>query len=118
MARVVCVHGIGQQHKGPGILRQEWAAALLDGVTLSGELESGIAEHDIQCVFYGDMFRPAGRMLDVGDPWLTAADIDEYEAELLADWWDAAAASDPGVIDRRARSLAGVPGGCRQRCGH
>jgi pimeloyl-ACP methyl ester carboxylesterase len=111
VARVVCVHGVGQQRKGPEVLRREWAPALRDGVKLSGETRLVLADADVECAFYGDVFRPAGRMLDPGDPWLTAADADGFESGLLAAWWEAAAASDPGVIDPGARSLAVVPGG-------
>jgi hypothetical protein len=34
LASVLCVHGIGQQHKGEETLRGEWAAALRDGIRL------------------------------------------------------------------------------------
>lgn len=59
---------------------------------------------------YGDLFRPAGRMLGPGDPWLTPADATEFDQELLVAWWRAAAESDPRVIDPDARTLARTPG--------
>lgn len=112
MAQVVCVHGIGQQHKGEEMLRREWAPALRDGIRCSGHAVAGLpSDEDIRCAFFGDLFRPAGRLLSPGDPWLTAADLTEFDQELLAAWWRAAARSDPQVIDPGGRTLARTPGG-------
>lgn len=112
MARVVCVHGIGQQHKGEDTLAAEWAAALRDGIRRSGMPEVGLPRAgDVRCVFYGDVFRPPGRALGLGDPWLTAGDADELERKLLAAWWRAAAETDPRVISPDARTLVRSPGG-------
>jgi hypothetical protein len=61
MARIVCVHGIGQQHKGTETLAAEWAAALRDGVRRAGGKRQLPRRSDIMCVFYGDVFRPPGR---------------------------------------------------------
>ena len=36
MPTVVGVHGIGQQFKGPNVLRTEWLPALRDGLCLAG----------------------------------------------------------------------------------
>jgi hypothetical protein len=66
---------------------------------------------EIGCVFFGDVFRPAGRRLGVGDPWLTAADATQFDQELLAAWWREAAESDPRVIHPDSRTLARTPGG-------
>ena len=93
------------------MLRREWAAALRDGVALSRKYAPGIADAGIDCVFYGDVFRSAGQMLGPGDPWLSAEDADVFEADLLNLWWEAAAATDPGVISPGDESLAGVRGG-------
>ena len=111
MARVVCVHGIGQQHKGEEVLRGEWALPLRDGIQRSDLAAAGVLEDkDIRCVFYGDLFRPPGRLLSPGDPWLTAADATEFDRELLVAWWRAAAESDPRVVHPDARTLARTPG--------
>jgi len=111
MARVLCVHGVGQQLKGEDSLTGEWALALRDGMRRSGCAGSRLpAAGEIGCPFYGDLFRPAGRRLGVGDPWLTAADATDFDQELLAAWWRAAAESDPGVIHPDARTLARTPG--------
>ena len=112
MARVVCVHGVGQQLKGEDSLTGGWALALRDGMRRAGCAEAGLPEaSEVQCVFYGDVFRPAGRRLAVGDPWLTAADATEFDQELLAAWWRGAADSDPRVVDPDSRTLARTPVG-------
>ena len=111
VARVVCVHGVGQQLKGEDSLAGEWALALRDGMRRSGCAEARLpTTEEIRCVFYGDLFRPAGRRLAVGDPWLTAADATEFDQELLAAWWRGAADSDPRVVHPDARTLARTPG--------
>jgi pimeloyl-ACP methyl ester carboxylesterase len=111
MARVVCVHGIGQQGKGEDTLRGEWATALRDGMRRGGCALTDLPDlEEIGCVFYGDLFRPAGRLLGVEDPWLTAVDATEFDRELLMAWWRGAADSDPGVVDLEARTLLRTPG--------
>jgi hypothetical protein len=110
VARVLCVHGIGQQHKGEASLASEWGPALRDGIRRSGGGSAdALGDHDVRCAFYGDIFRPAGRRLDANDPWLTAADATDFEADLLMNWWQGAAEVDPHVIDPYARTLARTP---------
>ena len=112
MARVVCVHGVGQQLEGEDSLAGEWVLALRDGMRRAGYPETGLPEAgEIRSVFYGDVFRPPGRRLAVGDPWLRAADATKFDQELLAAWWRGAADSDPRVVHPDARTLARTPGG-------
>jgi len=111
VARVICVHGIGQQRKDEEMLRSEWAPALRDGIRRSDVAAASLlGDEDIQCVFYGALFRPSGQLLGPGDPWLTAADATEFDRELLVAWWRAAAESDPRVVHPDARTLARTPG--------
>ena len=112
MARVLCVHGVGQQLAGEYSLAREWALALLDGMRRAGCGEAELPKaKEIACVFYGDVFRPAGRLLGVGVPRLTEADATEFDQELLEAWWHGAAECDPRVVHPDARTLARVPGG-------
>ncbi|MFD9121183.1 hypothetical protein ACFU6M_13445 [Streptomyces bottropensis] len=105
MARVVCIHGIGQQHAGEHGLHSSWHPALSDGL-LRAEA-AALAADDMTCVFYGDLFRPRGRTLAVQDPPLDASDVAEgLEAELLLAWWGEAARTDPAVLPPDARTLA------------
>lgn len=106
MARVVCVHGVGQQWETESTLHLKWAAALCGGVQLAG---SGLAEREVRCAAYGDLFRPPGRPLTVGDPVIRSEDLDAFERDMLAEWWTEAACSDPGVIAPEARTLARTP---------
>lgn len=115
MPRVVCVHGVGQQLKGESMLAGEWVAALRDGMRRAGAGEAVLPSGDeVGFGFYGDVFRPEGRSLAVGDAWLTVDDLEDFERELLLAWWLGAAEADPGVIAPGAASLAGVPGGVQR----
>ena len=108
MARVVAVHGIGQQVGGEAMLHQHWFPAMRDGIALAG---GSLVPEDVRCACYGQVFRPAGRPLGPEVPVLTAADVTEgFDADLLALWWAEAAQVDPAVIDPDARVLARTPG--------
>jgi len=113
---LACVHGVGQQVKGEDVLSGEWTPALRDGMRRAGACPEALpSAGEVGFAFYGDVFRPAGRTLAVGDAWLTAEDLDQYERDLLAAWWQGAAEADPAVIAPGAASLArvaGCSGGC------
>lgn len=85
MARVVCVHGIGNQVTGERSLLKDWYPALADGLTRAAAPVPQPAE--VAMAFYGDLFRPAGERLAVGDPLYTAGDVQPgLEQELLFAW--------------------------------
>ena len=107
MARVVCVHGIGQQREAANMLHALWAPALCGGVGLAG---GRLTEVEVRCAFYGDLFRPPGSHLVVGDPLIRAEDLNSFERDLLAGWWAEAARTDEAVISPDARTLARMPG--------
>jgi hypothetical protein len=100
-------HGIGQQHKGEDVLLAEWAPALRDGIRRASQnrLGDALADREIRIAFYGDLFRPPGRPLNVGDPWLAPEDMTNFERELLVTWWQDAATSDRAVISSDAQTL-------------
>ncbi|WP_152889249.1 hypothetical protein [Streptomyces adustus] len=109
MARVICIHGIGHQYGGERELHNSWYPALADGLTRAGETGTLDAQ-DVHCVFYGDLFRPAGRTLAVQDPPLDAADVEAgFETQFLLALWAEAARSDPAVLAPDARTLARTP---------
>ncbi|MER5465517.1 hypothetical protein ABT010_33480 [Streptomyces sp. NPDC002668] len=109
MACVLGVHGIGKQLLGEDSLLKEWRPALTDGLRRAGSA-GALAEADVAMAFYGDLFRPAGEFLAVGDPPYNAADVGEgFEQELLLAWWQAAAESDPAVVPPAADTLAATP---------
>ena len=107
MARIVGVHGVGKQRLGSNTLLKDWEPALADGLDRAGgpQLVSG----DLHMAISGDLFRPAGHTLAVGDPMFTADDVDEPEAELLMEWWAACARVDPAVPPPGADTLARSP---------
>lgn len=96
MSRVVLVHGIGQQVKGPQTLLEEWYPALCDGLMLAEDRER-IAREEMAVGFYGDVFRPSGtRSLD--GPVLDSSDVSEPEDEQwLRAWWEEAARLESAV---------------------
>lgn len=108
MARVVCVHGVGNQLKGEHTLLKDWWPALLDGLARAG---SDAAAGEGAMAFYGDLFRPPGETLAVGDPVFGAKDVAPgWEEEQLLAWWRAAAEADPAVAPVDGDTLARVPG--------
>jgi hypothetical protein len=113
MAKVVVVHGISQQNLGDQSLRLTGAPALRDGISraeaVTPTLASALTDSDIQFAFYGDVFRPPGRLLSAGIPLLELSDVTEFEEELLFYYWAEAARTDSGVIAPDARSLARMP---------
>ncbi|MFF0015153.1 hypothetical protein [Streptomyces sp. NPDC005374] len=108
MARIVGVHGVGKQRLGGNTLLKDWQPALADGVERAGGPRLTAA--DLHMAFYGDLFRPPGNTLSIGDPMFTADDVDPaFEAELLLEWWEACARTDPAVPPPGADTLARSP---------
>jgi hypothetical protein len=110
VARIVCVHGIGQQFAGELSLLHDWVPALLDGLTRAGQ-SGGVSAGDVVMGFYGHLFRPVGGLLAVGDPIFTAADVETgFEEDLLLAWWREAARVDPKVAPPDGDMLVRMPG--------
>jgi hypothetical protein len=110
MAQVVAVHGINNTYASHPQMAERWIPALrggLDNAVRDGQVPPvDLMDRDISCVFYGDLFRPAGRFLSGEIPPLTAEDVDGgLELELLLAWWDAAARRDSAVVPPGARTL-------------
>lgn len=108
MARIVCVHGIAQQLRGEQTLLQAWWPAIADGVRRAGG--DTVPASDTAMAFYGDLFRPPGEQLGVGDPFYVAEDVlPGLEHELLLAWWRYAALVDDAVPPMDADTLVRVP---------
>jgi hypothetical protein len=110
MAKIVAVHGIGQQFKGDAIIHREWWPAFLSGLHLAGRDLSD--EREFVCPFYGRCFRHAGT-LSAGDRF-QVEDVHEEEAVWLDLLWDAAVEAEPDAVPSRAdyagaRTLARTP---------
>ena len=106
VAEVVVVHGIGQQLLGPELLLDQWRPAVRDGIRLAGGVTHGV---EVDCAFYGDLFRRAGTR-GLGDPEMNAADVEsELERELLLAWWEEAGRVDPAVTGPEADTRLRTP---------
>ncbi len=106
MSRVVFVHGVAQQYRGPHTLWSTCAPALADGVSLAG---GHLPTSDIAVAFYGDLFRPPGsRTTTLPDYDVT--DLDHpLELALLQAWWQHAAQLEPSVPGPEDRTRARTP---------
>ncbi len=108
MARIVGVHGVGKQRLGSKMLAKDWEPALADGLERAAGPQLGAG--DLRMAFYGDLFRPPGHTLAVGDPVFTADDVEDgLEAELLLEWWTASARTDASVPPPGGDTLARSP---------
>lgn len=108
MARVVVVHGIGQEFLGPESMGRDVGPALRDGVRLAGGPR--LKPEDVAYAFYGDLYFEEGtRSLDL-PPW-DETDVDEgLEVDLLEAWWEQAARVDPEVLGPDAAGSRGPVG--------
>ncbi len=95
MARVIAVHGIGQQVKGAHTLHADWLPALRDGLARADVTR--FAADDLACTFYGDLFRPAGAKALAG-PAYDARDVESgWELQFLEALWAEASRVEPSV---------------------
>lgn len=111
MTRVLAVHGINNTYSARPVMAQEWIPALLGGI----ELADGtglLGQEDIDCVFYGDIFRQPGRTLGEEDlEALEAEDIEDgAETDVLVAWWREAASVDPSVVPPGGPTLGVMSG--------
>ena len=96
MAKVIIVHGVGQQYLGRWSLQGFAARALVDGVEHACG-EGRLLPGEVDVAFYGNLFRMPARRGD--DEPVRAADVtDPFEVELLYELWAAAAAAEPDRV--------------------
>lgn len=106
MARVVVVHGVGQQIEGSLTLHDRFFSALAEGVSRAG---GSVLPDDVVFASYGDFFRPLGEVLAYG-PAYGPQDIEAgYETELLRALWQQAAGADPHVVPPDEEVLGRAP---------
>lgn len=106
MARIVVVHGIGQQTEGGLTLHDRLFSALKEGVVRAG---GAVQPHDVIFASYGHFFRPEAEVLSP-DPYFDEEDIEEgFESELLMALWQRAAAVDAQVVPPDEEVLARTP---------
>jgi hypothetical protein len=107
MARIVIVHGVGQQTKGHIDLHSELFPSLRQGLSFAGR---DIEPSDAIFADYGILYRPKSEVL-APTPYYDVTDIsDPYELGLLEAWWRGAAAADEGVVPPEEETLGRTPG--------
>ena len=106
MAKILVIHGIGQEMEGPNTLHARLFPALRDGMTRAG---SQIGPDEVSFASYGDLFRPPGEFL-APTPYFDASDIDPgYETDLLMAIWERATACDDTVVPPDEEVLSRTP---------
>jgi hypothetical protein len=93
MAKIVAVHGIAQQGKGPHRLHTEWYDSLCDGLRYSGITP---AREDLVCVSYGDLFRR--EIMGLAEEEVNEADLSADELALMELIWAEAARVEPDDV--------------------
>jgi len=107
MAKVVVVHGVGQQTSGHIDLHAKLFPSLRQGISFAG---SDIHPSDVVFADYGILYRPKSEVLSQA-PFYDAADVsDPYEVALLQAWWEGVAATDDGVVPPGDETLGRTPG--------
>lgn len=106
MARIVVVHGVGQQLEGEHTLHARLFPALRDGMEKAGV---DVAPDDVAFPCYGQLFRPTAEVL-ASEPWHDDADVRaDFEQKLLFAWWSQAALAYREVIPPDQETLARAP---------
>lgn len=106
MARIVVVHGVGQQTEGGLTLHDRFFSALMEGVVRAG---GSVQPDDVVFASYGEFFRPPAEVLSPL-PYFDARDVAEgYESELLLALWRRAASVDTQVVPPDEEVLARTP---------
>jgi hypothetical protein len=105
MARIVGVHGIGQQFEGGPKLKAAWLPSLQSGLELAGgRLQD---DKDFAVAFYGDLFRERGKAVE---PAYTAADLtDPWEIDLLTALANGASDAEPSLQTLSEQGKARTP---------
>jgi hypothetical protein len=103
MAKIVGIHGIGQQVKGGYTLREVWFPALKDGLVAADrtDLADELSADDMRVAPFGSLFRKKYAMGDAYADDLPSAKVKDLrsttELELVADLYDAACAQEPAL---------------------
>ncbi len=106
MAKIVVVHGVGQQTEGHLTLHNRLFPALQQGVVRAG---GSVEPANVVFASYGECFRAPAEVLSPL-PNFGAQDVaDGYESELLLALWQRAASVDPHVVPPETEVLARAP---------
>lgn len=83
---VLMIHGIGQEFKGPEVLKSEWVPALRDGLREAG-WDGVLEENRVRMVSYGSLFRKQEASRGVETVSAEALGEDSFEAKMIELWW-------------------------------
>jgi hypothetical protein len=114
MAKIVCVHGIGQQQRTRDELETACLESLRKGLTAIDSEEgwneaARLTRDDVAVAYYGDLYVDQADALGPGEPRYRIDDLTDFEKELLFLWWQAAADVDARVPDPGAETLFRTP---------
>jgi hypothetical protein len=111
VARILVVHGIGQEFEGAASLKSKLYPSLEDGLSRAG---INISAQEVTCVSYGEVFRQPGEFLAPA-PYFDDADIEPgYEEQLLVAVWQSAASRDGTVVPPDEEVLSRTPAVARR----
>jgi hypothetical protein len=106
VARVVVIHGVGQQIEGSLTLHDRFFSAIQEGVARAG---GSLQPDEVVFASYGDFFRPPAEVLSPG-PRFGDKDVEAgYESEFLLALWQRAAEADPRVVPPDEEILGRAP---------
>jgi hypothetical protein len=111
MARIVGIHGIGQQYQSGPQRTHEWLLALRGGLEAARyrPLADQLTETDLRVAFFGDLFRPLEAMPGDDAPPYSEKDLDPADEELLAVLYQEAVAQDPAIGPPEGALVGRVP---------
>jgi hypothetical protein len=113
MARVVAVHGIGQELLGPHtLLTRAWFDPLNDGLEHAGA--SPLPEGQLVCAFYGDLYRPSGYKSGQVPPYEAVWSCPAFVDTLAMRRVPVTGAVARSWLGWRSRGSSGGVGGCRR----
>lgn len=105
MAKIVAVHGIGQQYKADAIIHRLWWPAFRGGLHLAGcDLDN---PEEFVCAFYGHLFRRSGS-LAISDEWVIS-DLSSDELSLLQVLWEETSRAEPEDVPSPQEFEIGQP---------
>jgi hypothetical protein len=105
--KIAGLHGIGQTFTGSEELKPSWLAAIRDGLKEAGTPD--IKEEEFKMVGYGSLFRPS-EMRASGVPRIDPESLEEWEREMLVEWWREAANLSANATDPVRDEAATIQG--------
>jgi pimeloyl-ACP methyl ester carboxylesterase len=103
MAKIVCVHGIGQAWEARETLLASWAPALAGGVSNAG---MRLNQSEVDVAFYGHQYRPLAKKGGQLPDWVAGDVENSLEKELIETLGAALQTAAPNMEKGPTRTLA------------